>query len=213
MRCIVTCGPSWEPIDRVRRLTNFSTGNLGLVVAEALAHAGWEVLCLKGEMASAHREPPGVELGSFSTNEDLLGKLEAQAGRAEAILQAAALCDYRVKSVRDAHGVAVEAAKIPTRAGGVTLELEPAEKVLPKLRALFPKSRLVGWKYEMDGTGDDALERARRQVAECGTDACVVNGAAWGEGFGFLEPPHAAVPLADSAALAAHVVAWLNRIE
>lgn len=210
MRCIVTCGPSWEPIDRVRRLTNFSTGGLGLYLSEALARSGSRVLCLKGEAATAHGAPHGVDFLEFSTNEDLFQKLQAEAGRADAIFHAAALCDYRVKSAHGADGVAIAAAKIPTRSGGLTLELEPARKVLPLLRPLFPHARIVGWKYELDGTCDDALERATRQIADCNTDACVVNGAAWGAGFGFLTPGHAAIPLADKTKLAEFLVKWVR---
>jgi phosphopantothenate---cysteine ligase (CTP) len=208
MRCIVTCGPSWEPIDRVRRLTNFSTGELGLLLSAALARAGSEVLCLKGEAATAPGQPDGVQMATFSTNEDLREKLQAEAGRADVIFHAAALCDYRVKAAHGADGALLTAAKISTRAGNLTLELEPARKVLPLLRPLFPQARIVGWKYELDGTGDDALERANRQIAECNTDACVVNGAAWGSGFGFLTPGHAPIPLEDKTRLAEFLVKW-----
>ena len=51
MKVIVTAGPSYEPIDQVRRLTNFSTGELGLRLADALAQAGCEVWCLRGVSA------------------------------------------------------------------------------------------------------------------------------------------------------------------
>jgi len=43
MKVIVTCGPSYEPIDQVRRLTNFSTGELGVHLSNQLARAGFEV--------------------------------------------------------------------------------------------------------------------------------------------------------------------------
>ena len=57
---LVTCGPAYEPIDEVRRITNQSTGELGALLSEALARANFEVLCLRGQMAvyldSARRE-------------------------------------------------------------------------------------------------------------------------------------------------------------
>jgi phosphopantothenoylcysteine synthetase/decarboxylase len=192
-------------------MTNFSTGALGLVLSAALARAGCEVLCFKGETASAHGEPDGVKTASFSTNGDLLRKLEAEAGRADAIFHAAALCDFRMKTVHGEDGLAITAAKIPTRAGGLILELEPAPKVLPLLRPLFPNAKIVGWKYELDGTCDDVLDRASRQIAECATDACVVNGDAWGVGFGFLETAHPAVPLATKEALAEFLIKWVGK--
>ena len=62
MRVIVTCGPSYEPIDRVRRLTNFSTGELGLLLAAALAREGHEVICLKGEGATSRTDAGGAKV-------------------------------------------------------------------------------------------------------------------------------------------------------
>jgi len=212
MRVIVTCGPSHEPIDRVRRLTNFSTGELGLMLAGTLAHAGHEVLCLKGEGATARAEPGGARVIDFATNGDLMKRvLEMRAGGAGAVFHAAALCDYRVRSVRSADGSALKVDKLPSRAGELTLTLEPAAKVLPRLREIFPAARIVGWKYELDGMHGDAIARGIAQLAECRTDACVVNGAAWGLGFGFIEPGREPVALTDKPALCAFLARWLER--
>jgi hypothetical protein len=90
------------------------------------------------------------------------------------------------------------------------MTLEPAEKILPRLRALFPAARIVGWKYELDGTRADALAKGLEQMAACGTDACVVNGAVWGPGFGFVEPGREPVPMADKPALCAFLSRWLG---
>ena len=59
MKIIVTCGPSYEPIDEVRRITNFSTGQMGSRLARTLAAAGHEVTCYKGVAATTceHTEP------------------------------------------------------------------------------------------------------------------------------------------------------------
>ncbi len=51
---------------------------------------------------------------------------------------------------------------------------------------------------------------AGRQIAECHTDACVVNGATWGADFGFVETGRATVSIADKAALAAFFSDWLR---
>ena len=60
-RAVVTCGPSLSHIDAVRRITNFSTGELGVRLAEALLENGWEVLCFKGAGAT-YRNPEGSAL-------------------------------------------------------------------------------------------------------------------------------------------------------
>ena len=211
MRVIITCGPSFEPIDGVRRLTNFSTGELGLLLAAGLARAGHEVICMKGEGAVSHVDAGGARVIGFSTNADLLERLRELSGSgAGAVFHAAALCDYRVKSVRGDDGVEMKAHKLPTRAGELTLTLEPTVKLLPELRGIFPTARIVGWKYELDGTPGDVVAKARAQLTACGTDACVVNGAAWGPGFGLIEPGCEPVSVADKPALCAFLAEWLG---
>jgi phosphopantothenate---cysteine ligase (CTP) len=212
MRVIVTCGPSYEPIDQVRRLTNFSTGALGLALGAEMARHGHVVTLLKGEAATAHAElPAGVSVLPFTTNDNLLERLTAHAGEIDAIFHAAALCDYRVKTVTAADGAEVHAAKVPTRAGDITLSLEPTTKVLPRLRALFPSARIVGWKYELDGSRDEVLAKAARQLGEARSDACVVNGTAWGPGFGFVEPGREPVPISGRDELYMVLVQWLAK--
>ena len=56
MHCIVTAGPTYEPIDQVRRLTNHSTGQLGTGLAKRLADDGHEVTLLRGRSATPHRD-------------------------------------------------------------------------------------------------------------------------------------------------------------
>ena len=212
LNVIVTCGPSLEPIDEVRRITNFSTGELGVGLSRALAAAGFDVLCLKGSGAT-HPDPgPPCRVQTFDTNDDLLARLEvaARRGRVAAVFHAAALCDYRVARIRNDAGRRVRAAKIASRAGGLTLELEPATKVIHALRPLFPRSLIVGWKYELSGTRAAALAKARRQLAENHTDACVVNGRAFGPGFGFCVAGARPRLLAAKPALAAFLVDWLQ---
>ena len=211
MRVIITCGPSFEPIDGVRRLTNFSSGELGLLLAAELSRAGHEVVCLKGEGAVSRVDPGGAQVISFSTNADLLARLRGiGAVGADAVLHAAALCDYEVKDVRDGDGSPVTAKKIPTLAGEVTLTLRPALKLLPALRAIFPAAKIVGWKYELNGSPGDAEARAREQISANGTQACVVNGAAWGAGFGFIEPGRGVVCLDGKPALCVFLAGWLR---
>ena len=202
-RVIVTCGPSYEPIDDVRRITNFSTGETGMRLAQALAAAGFDVLCFRGEAATWH--DGALSSVPFSTNDDLLGKLkavEAPDGIAS-IFHAAALADFRVIRHRSER-------KIASRAGELTLTLVPATKLLGRLRGLFPNAKVVGWKYEMDDTREDALAMGRAQIAAHATDACVVNGTAYGQGFGFLAPEGDLTHLADKPALCAWLARWLS---
>ena len=213
MKLIVTTGPSYEPIDEVRRITNFSTGELGVLLSNALAAGGHEVFCLKG-VSATHPGPLDARVHPlpFTTNDDLLEQITGLAGQHDlgALLHIAALADYKVKSVRDERGAPQDAAKIESRSGTLTLELEPARKVLAALRPLLPQARLIGWKYELNGTRADALGKAWKQLRENGTDACVVNGRAYGTGFGFCTPPDHVEELVDKAAVVKFMTAWLK---
>jgi phosphopantothenoylcysteine synthetase/decarboxylase len=197
MRVIVTCGPSYEPIDEVRRITNFSTGELGVRLANRLARDGHEVTCFRGVAATRALTLEGPVHVPFSTNDDLLAKLTVVVDRNQvgAVFHAAALADFRVEP-------AGAQRKISSRAGTITLTLIPATKLIARLRALFPNAWIVGWKYELDGTREDVLAKARRQLAENGTDVCIANGAAYGDGFGFLTTDGTLTHIADRAALA-----------
>lgn len=212
MKVIVTCGPSFEPIDEVRRLTNFSTGELGVLLSESLAKSGCEVICLKGSGATFPGPSPSERLrvSSFDTNDDLLRRLTefSKEHDIEAVFHAAALCDYKIDSVSDAEGGSVRSAKIASRSGAITLRLVPATKVLSQMRTLFPKSTIVGWKYELAGTPAEVLAKAKRQLQECRTNACIVNGRAWGKGFGFYFDDKVQL-IEDKPKLAEFLPAWL----
>jgi phosphopantothenate---cysteine ligase (CTP) len=212
MRIIITCGPSYEPIDGARRMTNMSTGNLGITLANAFTAAGHEVICFKGESATCPTPLQGAQAYSFTTNEDLANQLRAlsESFDADAVLHAAALCDFKVARVMTSSGEAEPSKKISTREGEVTLVLTPTLKVLPKLRGCFPQATIVGWKYELAGTRADAFAAAQRQLHECDIDACVLNGAAYGEGFAVCESSEVVRACLDSEALARFLLTWME---
>lgn len=192
MNCLVTAGPTFEPIDQARRLTNFSTGRLGTGLARYLAGQGHQVTLLRGETALCTEEPPGVAIESFSTTADLASRLERWKGEAvQAVFHAAAVADFtpgRVFRENDAGDLTeVRSGKLATGGGRLLVELLPTPKIIARLREWFPRAFLVGWKYEVEGTRDEVLAKAATQLRVCRTDACVVNGPAWGGGFGVVD--------------------------
>ena len=213
MNVVVTCGPSYEPIDGARRITNFSTGRLGISLSNALTERGWRVCCLKGEMASCPDPVRAQRVESFSTNQDLAERLGAlaRAKTVDAVLHAAALCDFRVERALDEAGQVMSSPKFTTTGGRLRLELAPTIKVLPLLREWFPSAILVGWKYELAGTRAEAIGRAFGQIQACHTDACVLNGAAYGAGFGVCLPEGKMEELPDAPALAGAVIRILEK--
>jgi phosphopantothenoylcysteine decarboxylase/phosphopantothenate--cysteine ligase len=213
MKVIVTCGPSYEPIDEVRRLTNFSTGELGVRLSDQLAKSGFEVFCLKGSGATFPGPASNCHVTDFGINDDLSQRLKriSETHEIGALFHIAALCDYRVKQVRDDAGNECHSAKISSRSGGLAIQLEPATKVIRGLRAIFPKCLLVGWKYELEGTPQDAISKGVKQMIENQTDACVINGKAYGDGFAFCRPDQTIHRCQNKGDLVQFLCDWLQR--
>lgn len=211
MRILITCGPSYEPLDQVRRITNASTGRLGVTLANSLTKAGHEVVCCRGVGATFAETLRARECVEFGTNDELLRQLRdlAAAEAFDAVLHAAAVCDFRVERVDFPNAGETNHSKIASRGGPLRLILAPATKLLPLLRDLFPRARIVGWKYELDGTPTEALDKAWRQIREAHTDACVLNGSACGKGFAFCRPPDHVQRWEDLPALCRGLQNWL----
>ncbi|HVU26153.1 MAG TPA: phosphopantothenoylcysteine decarboxylase [Verrucomicrobiae bacterium] len=197
MNCIVTAGPTYEPLDDVRRLTNFSTGKLGAELANFLAARGHKVTLLIGETATYKGECRAQSVKTFSTTADLRAKLKSLSNnrgkKVDAIFHAAAVSDFMFGQIfvekKFGEFVALKTSKkIPTRAGNLLVELLPTPKIIAELRGWFPKAKIVGWKFEADGKRADTIRAAQKQIADCATDFCVANGPAYGKGFNLVTP-------------------------
>ena len=128
---------------------------------------------------------PLARLRTMTTARVALGR-----SGAGAVFHAAAVSDFAFGKIweRAANGTLKEirSPKISTRSGTILAELKPTPKIISELRAWFPTAFLAGWKFELESDRAQALARASRQLAENRTDACVVNGRAYGEGFGLV---------------------------
>jgi phosphopantothenoylcysteine decarboxylase/phosphopantothenate--cysteine ligase len=191
VNCVVTAGPTYEPLDGVRRLTNFSTGRLGSELVNFLTARGHRGTLLIGQQATWRGERNAAAVQTFTTTEDLRDRLRALSRLdAQAVFHAAAVNDFKFGNVWQ--GIPgepmhrVRSGKIPTRAENLVVELVPTAKVIAELRGLFPGAVIVGWKFEVDGSQKSVIEKAERQISENNTNACVANGAAYGAGFGIV---------------------------
>ena len=216
LRCLISAGPTSEPIDAVRRMTNFSTGSLGTLLANALSMAGHEVVLMRSRAAVAPPPVFAVEVQPFSTAEELRGLFERRATTEPVwVLHAAAVGDFRCDGIhaREADGTfrAVVEPKVSTGHGELWMRLSPTPKVLSLMRGWFPNGRLVGWKYEANGSRADALARGRDQLVSNRTDACVVTGPAHGPGYTVLRPGEGDALVPDASALAGWLADWMAR--
>ncbi len=206
MKAVVTAGPTYEPLDEVRRLTNFSTGKLGAELANFLTERGYDVLLLVGYYAIHRGDLKARKVERFTTTADLRTRLEALSTQGVgAVFHAAAVSDFTFGAVweRSESGELIRCAerKISTRKGMLLAELKPTPKIISELRGWFPHAQLVGWKYELDGDRTRVIDLAGQQLVKNRTNACVVNGAAYGKGFGLVTGAGRCEHLADAAAL------------
>ena len=206
MRCIVTAGPTYESLDDVRRLTNFSTGRLGSELATFLSARGHEVILLIGQQATFRGDRQAARVETFTTTTNLRGRLQALGdGSAGAVFHAAAVSDFSFGKVwvQAPQGELTEitSGKLSTRQGTLLAELVPTPKIIAELRSWYPKARLMGWKFEVEGGREGVIGLAKKQIAECQTDACVANGAAYGPGFGVVTREGRLTHAADAGSL------------
>jgi phosphopantothenoylcysteine decarboxylase/phosphopantothenate--cysteine ligase len=202
MTALVTIGPTQEPLDAMRLISNRSTGELGTLLAATLAGQGHRVIALRGTGSTASPESLDhglIRIVPFTTTENLRRELEnlAPGEQVDAIFHAAAVSDFYLPGA----GVG----KIPTKQGALTLTLEPTPKLLPLLRGWFPSARIVGWKFEASGNCEDVIAVGSRQIASCHTDACVLNGPSYGPGFGILSASGEISHVEDRKALCARL--------
>jgi len=171
---VVTAGPTLEPIDPVRVLTNRSSGKMGYAVAVAALAAGARVTLVSGP--TALRPPFGARLVPIETAAELQAAVLAALPDADAVVMAAAVADYRP--------AAVARSKLKKQEAGekMTLELVQNPDVLRAIvAARRPGTIVVGFKAE---TGD-AVAAAIRMRVDKGLDLVVANDvSAAGSGFG-----------------------------
>jgi len=182
MRIVITGGPSSEPIDGVRFITNQATGELAVLIAQKFLEAGNEVELLLGRRSIFQSSSARF----FDTNEDLERLLSeiVNRERVQAVLHAAALADFEVANLV-VEGQKQGVAKISSAATAIQLRLVPKAKVIARLRELFPEAWIIGWKFELDGSPGDVVCKGIQQIEAYATNACVVNGSAFGPGFGY----------------------------
>lgn len=161
IKVLVSAGPTREPVDVVRVLSNRSSGRMGVALAAAARDQGAEVLLLHGPLAI--QPPPGVECVAVETAEQMGTALADLAPKAHAAFLTAAVADFR--PARAAAG------KLDRRQGGTTLELEPVPDLAASVAALEQRPYLVVFSAEAGQLHERALAKMRAK----GADAVVLN--------------------------------------
>ena len=155
-RVLITAGPTEEPIDPVRVITNASSGKMGYAVARAAHEAGAEVTLVSGPVPLA--TPAGVVRVDVRTAQQMFDAVKQAASKSDVFISVAAVADYKVK--------APSASKIKKANGKpVTLELEENPDILAYVAGLKDAPFCVGFAAESEDVEKNAMEkRAKKKV-------------------------------------------------
>jgi phosphopantothenoylcysteine decarboxylase/phosphopantothenate--cysteine ligase len=152
-KVLVTAGPTYEPIDTVRGLTNQSSGKMGYAVARAAAEAGAEVTLVSGVTALA--APAGVNRVDVMTAREMHKEVMARAEKADVFIAVAAVADY--------HPVDPKAHKIKRGNGNLNVELAPNPDILGEVAALPKGPFCVGFAAETEDLKANAEAKRKKK--------------------------------------------------
>jgi phosphopantothenoylcysteine decarboxylase / phosphopantothenate---cysteine ligase len=171
-RVLVTAGPTHEPMDPVRFLSNHSSGKMGVAVAAASWRRGAEVDLIVGPMSVA--PPPGVTVHAVESTEDMAAAVERLLPQSDVLVMAAAPADFRPS--------APASAKIKKSNAPAAVALAPTRDILASTRSVRRAgSVIVGFALETD----DVLAGGKAKLESKDLDMIVVNDAREpGAGFG-----------------------------
>jgi len=158
---LVTAGPTREPLDPVRFITNPSSGKMGYALARALKHRGASVTLVSGP--SALPPPRGVSLIQVKTARDMAEAVEGRFAGADIIIKSAAVADYRPK--------VMSAQKIKKGGDARHIEFERTADILEGLGRKKGGKILVGFAAETQ----DLLRHAEEKLRRKNLDMIVVN--------------------------------------
>lgn len=162
MNILVTAGPTREPLDPVRFLTNRSSGKMGYELASAFAHAGHQVLLVSGP--TALDVPEGVDFLPIETAADMHEAVSNYLGKMEIAIFAAAVADYTPATVAPE--------KIKKSADTLTLELVKTPDILGSARStLGYQGTLIGFAAETENLETNARAKLQRK----GCDLVIAN--------------------------------------
>ncbi|MGA2878076.1 MAG: bifunctional phosphopantothenoylcysteine decarboxylase/phosphopantothenate--cysteine ligase CoaBC [Bryobacteraceae bacterium] len=158
---LITAGPTQEPLDPVRFISNRSSGKMGYALAEAAAQRGAQVILVSGPVQLA--EPHGVRVVHVRTALEMHDAVLAHLSEASIIVKAAAVADY--------HLAQVPRHKIKKTAMRMSLDLDPTLDILAELGRKKGDRLLIGFAAETQ----NLVESARQKMESKNCDMVVAN--------------------------------------
>jgi Phosphopantothenoylcysteine synthetase/decarboxylase len=161
VRFLITAGPTREPIDPVRYISNRSSGKMGYAIAEAALEAGHGVVLISGSVNLD--SPRGAHVISILTSDEIYDAVHQHVGDCDVLVMCAAVADYKPQNV--------SATKIKKREAPLSLELVPTRDILSSIKNNDRQFLVVGFAAETNDVETNA--RKKLQTKHC--DIIVAN--------------------------------------
>jgi len=155
LKMLITAGPTREPLDSVRYISNRSSGKMGYAVAKAAAERGADVVLVSGPVALS--PPDGVNVVFVETAQEMHLAVNRHFEWCDVVVKAAAVADYRVQA---------QPGKIKKGATPLTLTLEPNPDILRDLGERKGRRVIIGFAAETEQLETRAVEKARNKGAD-----------------------------------------------
>lgn len=170
-KILVTAGPTQEPIDPVRYLTNHSSGKMGYAIAKVCSMRGAEVTLVSGK--TAIKSPLFVDVVPVTTAREMYEAVIERSDRQDIVIKAAAVADYRPKTISEQ--------KVKKTDGELSIEMERTDDILKYLGEHKRANQfLCGFSMETE----HMLENSRKKLQKKNLDMIVANNVKV-EGAGF----------------------------
>ena len=170
-KILVTAGPTQEPIDPVRYLTNHSSGKMGYAIAKVCSMRGADVTLVSGK--TAIKSPLFVDVVPVTTARDMYEAVTSRFDQQDIVIKAAAVADYRPKTISDQ--------KVKKADGELSIEMERTDDILKYLGEHKREDQfLCGFSMETE----HMLENSRKKLEKKNLDMIVANNVKV-EGAGF----------------------------
>ena len=207
IKILVTAGPTYEPLDPVRYIGNYSSGKMGYAIANEAASLGAEVILVSGP-ADDLAIRPGVTLVQTKTADDMHAACLRHFANCDILVMAAAVADYKPKHKAED--------KIKKEEKITSVELEKTIDILESLGKKKTNQILVGFALETD----NELSNAKEKIKKKNLDAIILNSLA-DKGAGFQHSTnkitfipaigqHTTYPLKDKSEVAVDILAQIK---
>ena len=187
MKILVTSGGTSEAIDRVRSITNHSTGHLGLVITEALIKADHEVCLITTSQAIKPASQPNLKIIEIKNTLDLLVEMRNLVKDYQVLIHSMAVSDYtpvymtsidEVKASQDLSEFLTKhntETKISSKEEAQILFLKKNPKIISLVKEWNPKIHLIGFKLLVDVSREYLIQIARESLEKNKADIIVAN--------------------------------------